>query len=118
MSRVISAVCAGGDSLDKCDYALFDLEILARVGVAIEDVRGNTLDDEVNTWHRDLVRLTANQLALLGNAVRRSARFQRMLPRDVKNAIQSAISNGRIEYGRLKQTFAKHFSPQQMEGNT
>ena len=63
LSRVIAALAAGRDYLDKLDYAIIDDRDLASLGVRVVRVDGESSDEGANQrWHRDLITLSGRQL--------------------------------------------------------
>ncbi len=99
-------MAASRDVLDKLDYAAFDIALLSDLRIKIEAAPGGTPDDEVNTWHRDLVELTASKLTDLGLAMRRNATVARKYPKDIAELIRQGVESNRIDQTRLKQNLA------------
>jgi len=106
LNRVLAAMAASRDNIDKLDYASFDWSFLGDLGIEVEAVPGGTPDEEVNQWHRDLVELTAAKLAALGLTMRRHGNVSRKYPKDVTDLIREGVRLSQIDYGRLKQTLA------------
>lgn len=59
LNQVVAAMAATRGHLSNLDFALFDLRFLSELNIKIAITTGGTPDKEVNTWHRDLVKLSA-----------------------------------------------------------
>ena len=60
----------GKQKFDESGYVVFDSDILNELAIAIDaSEKGATPDDKVNTWHRDLIELSATKLAELARVL-------------------------------------------------
>jgi len=103
LERVVAALTATRDHLDKYDYILFDERLIGDAGVHAEDTGGRSLDGEANDrWHRDLVQLTSSHLVQLARLIHRHGQPDRVLEPRVKELITGAVRAGLINSARLK----------------
>jgi hypothetical protein len=102
LRRVIVAMAANRDKLDKLDYVLFPLDHLARVGVKLEETQGDTPDEEANAFHSDLVELSAQDVVRLTSLVFRDhVELGRVDKSDLADWIVEAVRMGWISVQRL-----------------
>ena len=101
--RVITALAASRDHVTNVDYVVLDYEVFEGMKLKLEIARGNTHDDGANQrWHRDLVELSATQVANFANAVVAKGKKARATERDVISWIQTAVAAGHIDRERLQ----------------
>ena len=82
---------------------VFEAEILNAAGVTIADHPGDTPDDEVNTWHRDLI-VSAGQLADIADAMwSERQKISPHLDKEVAGWIAKGIAEGQIDRGKTTQ---------------
>ncbi|PJF39618.1 MAG: hypothetical protein CUN54_08230, partial [Phototrophicales bacterium] len=101
--RLIAALAANQDYPSYIDYALIEAQMLKQIDIRYEQTPGDTADDEVNTWHYDLVELTAAKLFQLVNAIHASNSNRddvRVAPRDVKKWLIK--HSGNLDPDRIK----------------
>jgi hypothetical protein len=102
LEQVVAALAAGRDSIANLDYALFDQQILSAIGIKIKDTKGGSPDEKVNSWHRDLMELSATKLMELAKAIQTKAAKERILPKDIIRFIKQAAESGQIDLAKLK----------------
>lgn len=102
LEQVVTALAAGRDYIANLDYALFDQQILSAINIKIKDTKGGSPDEKVNSWHRDLVELSATKLMELAKAIQTKAVKERVLPKDIVRLIKQAVESGRINRAKLK----------------
>lgn len=106
LDRLLAAMAASRDMLDKLDYAAFDAHVLNDLQIKVEAAPGETPDQEVNKWHRHLIELTASKVAELGVAIRQYATVSRKYPRDIQELIRRGVGSSQIDRARLKENLA------------
>jgi hypothetical protein len=89
LERVVRAVAIGKDRIDHAGWVTFDSMILERAGIEVLENPGESLDQEANAWHRDLV-LSGNKLVSLAKAILRDGDSGQVL----KGRMQQLISEG------------------------
>lgn len=100
--RVLVAIAAGGDKVDHCDYVLFDIGIITELGIKLAEIPGDTLDEEINQLHLDLVRLSGEQVLALAQRLQESGEIGRIGPKEMGKAIAEGVKQGNIEKGKLR----------------
>jgi hypothetical protein len=88
----------------RYEYILFDAARLDTAGVRIENRPGETPDAVVNTWHRDLTVLSADQLADIAEAMwdaRETMGFH--LDDELAELIAGGINGHQLDPGMIKQ---------------
>lgn len=97
-------MAANKSKLDHYEYILF--EAAALEPIVDEHVRpsaGDTPDQEVNRLHRDLIELSAGQVANIANAMWQARDgLVRLLQADVERLVADAIKAGQIDRARVK----------------
>jgi hypothetical protein len=101
LDRALAAFAAGRKELDQVDFAILDLKELRPLSLELSEVKGNTPDVEVNSWHRDIVHLTASKIVALAVNFQGKARFYRKRSTTVRELIKAGISAGHIDETRL-----------------
>ena len=101
LRRVVAALAAGRDFLDKLDYAVIDRQALDSLGIRVIKADGSSPDDGANQrWHHDLNRLSGRRLVAL--AVRMRSGLARESKISVRALITESIHSGFIARSRLK----------------
>ena len=68
LDRIIAALTATRQTIDKFDYALLDERFLSQIGVDRVQVKGKSCDDFANDlWHHDLRGLSGLKLVELAS---------------------------------------------------
>ena len=96
LRRVVAALAASRDSIDKLDYALVDEGAFDIAGVCLSQVKGRSPDGGANgLWHRDLTGLSGKRLVQL--AVNTGGcRMKRVPQSDVRAWLLESITLGFI----------------------
>jgi hypothetical protein len=102
LERIIAGLAANCDFISDFDYALFADEALDEIKINVEDTNGETPDAVVNSWHRDLVELSAANIFALANVIGTRAERKRVLSRRVLQLVAHAVATGQIERGKLR----------------
>jgi len=101
LERIIAGIAANCDFISDFDYALFAQEALDEVKINAEDTSGETPDRVVNSWHRDLVELSAANIFALAKVIATKAERKRVLSKRVLELVALAVASGQIERGKL-----------------
>lgn len=100
--RVIVALAANAHTISNLDYFLLDVAHLDALAIQMDDrVKGDTADDVVNSWHRDLIELTATKLFGLANAIHAKAEIDRVMQPDIENMLLRSIVTQQIDFNKL-----------------
>lgn len=89
-SRVVTAMAANRERVDKFDYVLFREELLDTVGIKVAESKGDTPDAEANEFHRNLVELSASKVVAL-----------------TKNVFENRLEIGRVDKATLEESIVK-----------
>jgi hypothetical protein len=110
ISRILAAIAAGADKIDRVDYSIFDTDILDQYGIKYEKCLGETPDEVVNQLHVDLRDLTASQVCLLAQDIQSNSSLERLSKKDVEKAIYNGLDNNFLkrELVRVKHTHASN----------
>ena len=96
LRRVIAALAASRDSIDKLDYALVDESALDITGVFLSRANGRSPDGGANAlWHQDLNGLSGKRLVALALNTR-GCPMTRIPTRDVHTVLIESIASGYI----------------------
>jgi len=102
LERIITAIAANCDFISDFDYALFAQETLDEIKINAEHTSGETPDTVVNSWHRDLVELSAANIFALANVIVTNAERKRVLSKRVLELVARAVASGQIEREKLR----------------
>lgn len=91
--RILAAIAAGGERLDRVDYAIFGTDILDQHGIKYEKCLGKTPDEKVNQLHVDLKELTASQVCSLAQDIHSDGILERLSKREIEKAFNHGLSN-------------------------
>jgi len=65
IERIAAMLINQKGNLSNFDYVLFDMEIVTQSLLESRKTQASTIDDEVNTWHHDIVELNTKKLCNL-----------------------------------------------------
>lgn len=102
LPQVVAALAASGQYVSDFEYALFDFAALLEFDIEVERAEGNTPDDLVNDWHRELVRLSVQKITALATLIQGRAERRRFLSKQVFKLISQGIAAGNIDRTKLK----------------
>jgi hypothetical protein len=102
LERIIASIAANCDFISDFDYALFGQEVLDEIKINTQDTSGETPDTLVNTWHRDLVELSAVKIFTLAKVIATRAERRRVLSKRVMELVAHSIASGQIEREKLR----------------
>ena len=102
LNRVVAALAAGRETLDKFDYALIKLKSLDDLGIEVVKAKGVSCDDQANElWHLDLQGLSGAKLVDLAYLIQEQAEFERVQKSAVEILIVTSVDEGFIDSTRL-----------------
>jgi hypothetical protein len=109
--RLLAAIAANRDGLNKIDYVLLDeVDVIHRLGCRIEKTDGGLPDRLVSDeLHRDLKLLTARQILDLAEYifVRRDS-MQRYSEGEVRRVLVESLRSGFIDSAALNERMQDH----------
>ena len=94
--RLLAALAASREKLDKLDYAIVDADRLYELGVKTLKTPGRSLDAGLVECHRDLAELTGSKLIGIARIIRDEGEKRRVDWRDLGVLIAESIALGRI----------------------
>ena len=115
LDRVIAALAAGRDRVEKLDYAVIDRGVLDSLGIRSIKADGQSPDGGANQrWHQDLARLSGSQLVAL--AVNMRDGLSRQPKSKVRGLIVESIRSGFVARDSLKSTLLESLRPDLDQG--
>jgi hypothetical protein len=99
--RILVAISCGRDSLDKVDYALFDLDIIKKLDIQFDEIEGTTPDQTVNKLHIDLKKLSGNLICELAKSIQDSGEIDRLYPKVIEKAINKGIEKKQLQVEKI-----------------
>jgi hypothetical protein len=103
--RIVAALAATRDHLDRFDYVLLQDADAAAFHVRMEQREERCPDEEASgRWHWNMLQLTASQLNGLVAGAYVANSTGRVLEPDVKELIRDGIARGQLNRALLKQT--------------
>lgn len=103
LKEVVTALAAKCDDISNLDYALFDQQLLSEISIRIKATKGGSPYERANdSWHHDLVELSAFKLMELANTILNSAKKGRVPEKAILQQISQAVASGQIERTKLK----------------
>jgi hypothetical protein len=102
--RVIAALAANQTSPSHFGFAVIDLQVLNDMGFKLSDQPGDTADDAVNSWHRDIVELSDTRLLALAQAIQTQGLTDQILEKEVHNWITRSLYSNYLDPQKIKIT--------------
>lgn len=102
LNRVAAAMAATANYPDNFDFVLLDKMGLDDLGIRCEKTLGETPDDEVNTFHKNLVDLNDEKLKRLAHAFCNHEKPARIGEKRIRILIHRGIKEGYIDRGRVR----------------
>ena len=101
LNRVIAALAAGRETVDKLDYALIERQSLDQLGIEVVKAKGGSYDDQANAlWHQDLRGLSGAKLVDLAYLIQEKAELGRVQKKKVAALIVTSVHKGFIDSNR------------------
>jgi hypothetical protein len=102
IERIAAALTANGQNIDTFGYTLIDSQTLEELGIRIRRTQGNTPDEKVNSWHCDVIELSAQKLVKLAMAMFPQAeRRKRIFKKNIKKLLGEGVSAGQIDLNKV-----------------
>jgi hypothetical protein len=95
LERIVRAVAIGRNEIAHMGYVVFDSGLLAEAGIEILPNRGESLDEEANAWHRDLV-VSGNKLVALTKVILRHGESGTVLKLRLQQLVEQGIRDKEI----------------------
>jgi hypothetical protein len=104
LSNTIAALAIQRGSCEQFDYALIDEQAVVDLGLLILETAGDTLDDEVNSRHRDIADGGVEKLAMLTTKFVPQPAIK---PKAVAELVAGIVNAGKVDYARLSLSVAR-----------
>jgi hypothetical protein len=102
--RIIAALAATRQHAVQFDYFLLNEDYIREINIKILENQGDSPDSGINSWHRDLVELSAAKLMLLAKTIQQNAAIERIPPRDIQCYLAQAMLSGKFESTKINLT--------------
>ncbi len=104
LKRIVAAMAAKLQHLDKFDFAMFSEELLNGIGIQIKKSSGQSADPNANEkWHYDMIEVSANKLINLIKSVETKGSKDRFDEDEVERLIRKGVGDGTIERKRINE---------------
>jgi len=112
VDRVVAAYACTRNSLQRVDYVLIPLDTVAGA-FGLNHIAGNTADDEVNLWHRDVIELTPEKLLNLAYLIDNHRNMMtRVREKKVRQEVKERLDCGDIDCDRIDPILKKKLCDQ------
>ena len=101
IERVAAAMATRKELIQEFDYIVFDQELLEEIGIAINLVGGDTPDNKANSWHRDLIQLSATKLVELAKRLVPTTEPDQILPKRIREVLINIVASGEIDWNQV-----------------
>jgi hypothetical protein len=102
--RIITALAATRQYAVQFDYFLLKEHYIREINIKIVERQGDSPDNSINSWHRDLVELSAEKLMLLARSIQQNAQIERIPARDIRRFLTHALLSGRFDSTKMNLT--------------
>ena len=103
LEQLVAALATSNtDYISDFEYAIFDLIFLDDIGIKLEEIEGETPDRIVNSWHRDLVELSASKIMALATVIQTKAERKRFHSNRVLELVENSVISQQIDMTKLK----------------
>lgn len=104
LERVVAAILASKQTIQKFDYLLVEKQVVEESGFEIAQVKGRSPDEEAaKLWHFDIRRLSVSALGRLAGILYNSGHCGRKLESDLTSCLRDSISKGHVSPSELHQ---------------
>jgi hypothetical protein len=102
LNQVIAALAVNTKESSNIDFALFDENLIAELGIKIKKSKGELADDQVNNWHSDVYEISASKLLVLAKSIKKKAAIDRKMPKEVLTVVADSLQNNLLDRTRVK----------------
>lgn len=94
IERIARALACGRQRIDDdLGYVLFDVSILAKASIELDQNDGKTFDPVVNKYHADLVDLTGNKLVTLARLILLEGESDTILKKRIVELVREGVNS-------------------------
>lgn len=110
--RVVAALAAGRQHVDKFDYALVDEAALRALGLVLQQAAEPCPDQAAsNQWHYNLRQLTADDLRVLVDFIKRTGELNRIQGPEVKKLLTTGLDTGQLDEAKVNPKLIESLRP-------
>jgi hypothetical protein len=102
LNWIVAALAVGRNYLQEFDYAAFKIELLGAKGISFAKSAGETLDNEVNDLHFELLDLKVANILSLIEIIGDFAERKRVPKTEVRHLIETAIDSERLDPTKIR----------------
>ncbi len=96
MERMLAAFAAQRGRAADLDFAILAEPDFIGLGLRLANAPGKTPDSVVNSWHRNIVELSASRIQQLAMCLQSQATFCRKREKDVLRLVKNSLAAGHI----------------------
>jgi hypothetical protein len=100
--QIITALAATRQHPVQFDYFLLEEQYPRELNIKIVEIPGDSPDQGINSWHRDLIELSAEKLMQLARAIQLHAQRERIPHSNVRRLLAQALLSGRHDPTKTK----------------
>ncbi|MDO8475726.1 MAG: hypothetical protein Q7W02_05935 [Candidatus Rokubacteria bacterium] len=116
VGRVVAALAAGRQHLDKYDYALIEEGAVRGLGIKVESAPETCPDqDASNRWHHNLLELTADKIFALVGLIKSTSELDRLLAPDVERLLKEGLESGFLDESKVHSKLRERLQPPKKE---
>jgi len=108
LDRVIAALCANRNVLSNFDYVLIPEESVQEIA-SVKDTHGETKDEAVNGWHRDVTGLSVGKVVRLIECILPAER-ERILRKQVEAILRESLQQGWLDINDFDEKIRQKFT--------
>ena len=103
LNRIALAFSATRDFPAQFDYIIFTDQLINELSLEIdEESPGNTPDQYANTFHRDIIKLSAQKVLAITEQLTHDGIKKRIPEREIKTLLINALDKGLISEAQLR----------------
>jgi hypothetical protein len=106
LDRVLTALAANRQYIEKIDYAVFDEAVVSKCGIARRQTHGQSPDEHASKeWHWDLIKLSGRKLLCLAERIGAGTPLRKP-KHEVQQLLAAAALEGHIKKELMNETLA------------
>jgi len=100
LDEVVGSIALSREALSHLDYVTFELDMVAKLGLDVRESEGATPVLAANRWHREVVELSAEDVAELADDLFRRERA-RVREAEVKSIVAQLLGGAQVDVAQL-----------------
>jgi hypothetical protein len=102
--QIVTALAATRQYATQFDYFLIQEYFIHEINIKISEVVGDSPDRMINSWHRDLIELSAEKLMRLAKTIQLNAEIGRIPSPDIRRSLAQAMLAARLDSTKMHLT--------------